>query len=228
MQNQPPILEHEILRILYKMSAHIIRNGNAEKGYVPIYKKDYRYGYLDYSYLVDNLNNPEKYIIKVENHAPMYYHGLIVKDHEIKIVKFSYEKISKALAILEFDEYISEDDKVVSTEMEFRTIKLTKKGELAFLKGFYLKERKINNYADELQNSVLTTNRTSRITAIIAVLFTIVIAIVAILQYKKSDPIEKSIQTMQTELKMLKTMQQKPDTVFLLNPQFSTNHGRRK
>src|ERR1700756_4717312 len=108
-----PVLEHEILKALYSTTMGVAKFGLTADSSIPIHKRDYKTGRLDYSVLVDMLNNPEKYtagIMNASRQADIYYYqNLVLTTEEIDIKKYSYQQVSAALENLSADGNITEE-----------------------------------------------------------------------------------------------------------------------
>jgi hypothetical protein len=108
---------------------------------IPIHKRDYSTGRLDFSVIVDMVNNPHKYtsaIMRAAREEDIYhYQKLVLTTEEIRIQHYSYQQISAAIENLESVGNIQEDEVENILTMRNRPIDLTKKGKLAFLNETY-------------------------------------------------------------------------------------------
>lgn len=140
MEQKEPILEHEILKVLYvKTSMYIGGYTRRDGKEVIIAKRDYSSATLDFGTLVDIVNSPEKYADKKSFTIDL------TKD-EITTNTYNFGQVSNAIEVLVFNEQVI--DKVIENstlQSGSRKITLTKKGAIDYRDMFYLKEQQKNN-----------------------------------------------------------------------------------
>jgi hypothetical protein len=148
MSNQKPVLEHEILAALYlKGKITYTAAGTKVEGHCPLYKDDISTCVFELGYLVDLLNNPDKYVNRVieENNL---FNEIRVKWEDVKITKYSWQEVSDAIEILLYNEHVSVMMQYEQDLPKYRTITLLKKGAIDYKKKFYLEEAQKENYND--------------------------------------------------------------------------------
>src|SRR5258705_6204846 len=157
------VLEHEILKCLYRFSMFTAANGSQKRGYVPIYERGYEHCTLHFGTLVGMLNNPEDYTLdKAPEGHLMYFQELVRKIDEIKLTKFTFQQVADALEILLLNEHIKETYPIVYSDVNSRQLILLKKGAIDFRKEFYLKQSEaaeidtIKNTTARIEHSLKT------------------------------------------------------------------------
>ena len=183
-QVEAPVLEHEVLKVLYSATLGVSKFGLTADSSIPIHKRDYKTGKLDYSVLVDMVNAPEKYTYEIMRAARQediyHYQTLMLTSEEISTKKYDFLEVSKAIENLESDECIEEEVKDVLT-MRSRPIHLTKKGELAYLNETYTAKFAKESLDEKVSKVALMNEQkmktTSRFTGIIAIAALLILAV---------------------------------------------------
>jgi hypothetical protein len=182
---EAPVLEHEVLKALYSATLGVSKLGLTADSSIPIHKRDFKTGRLDYSVLVDMVNAPEKYsyeIMRAARQEDIYhYQNLMLTSEDISTKKYDFLEISKAIENLESDECIEEDEVENVLNMRHRPIHLTKKGALAYLNETYT-AKFAKETLDEKVSKVALMNEqkmktTSRFTGIIAIAALLILAV---------------------------------------------------
>jgi hypothetical protein len=197
-----PVLEHEVLKVLYTVTMGLSKFGMTADSSVPIHKRDYKTGRLDYSVLTDMLNSPEKYTpaaMRAAREEDIYFfQDLILTTEDIIIKKYSYQQISRAIENLEADGNITEDEIKNVLAMRCRPINLTKKGELAFLNEAYTRKFAKESLDEQVGKAALLTGKRmklfARSTAIVAIAAVFILMLELYQVYREANkPVPKSI-----------------------------------
>jgi hypothetical protein len=197
-----PVLEHEVLKVLYMTTMGLSKFGITADSSVPIHKRDYKTGQLDYSVLVDMLNSPEKYtperIRAARKEDIYYYQKLILTTEDIPIRRYTYQQISTAIENLEADGNVTEDEVKDVLKMRCRPINLTKKGELAFLNETYTLKFAKESLDEKVSKIGLLNDKrlklSTRFTGIIAVAALLILAVQLYYIYNEANkPVPKTV-----------------------------------
>jgi|GEM_PF-5478608 hypothetical protein len=201
-QEEAPVLEHEILKVLYNATMGLSKVGLTADSSIPIHKRDYSTGRLDFSVIVDMVNNPHKYtsaIMRAAREEDIYhYQKLVLPSEEIRIQHYSYQQISAAIENLESDGNIQEDDVENILTMRSRPIDLTKQGKLAFLNESYTAKFAKETLDEKIGKVGLLNERkmrsTSQFTGIIAVSALLILSVQLYQLYREANkPVPKAI-----------------------------------